>query len=342
MTRFSDFLRESDLSTLKLIKELYLLFVNLEPDPISIEFQMTNLQERNPLIKNEDIRKFSKKIADIFPQISYDDELIMLRILPNDFLRIIKILNSNKSAIDNAINDKKIQIKDKKKRYNNETEKYALILKKMYDSAPKGYQMTFVHLFGIKYSKELKKIPLKQIALLATGRESLWVEIGKGMKLHGYVTITEEIKSEPTIIDQKYFKKLYDELNIFRKKEAEKVQKDIRSIFGDKTLHELIKNMPKNSNELIKIYGFGPYKTQKYGPELFNIIKKYENYIKPGTYTYDDNQKLKSNRIWTPEEDRQLEKEIEQGLTDREIADIHRRTIGSIIYRKQFIENMKK
>ena len=46
MTRFEIFLKESDLTNLRLAKELYLFFKSLEIDPISIEFQIINLQKK--------------------------------------------------------------------------------------------------------------------------------------------------------------------------------------------------------------------------------------------------------------------------------------------------------
>ena len=60
-------------------------------------------------------------------------------------------------------------------------------LKKMYKTAPEGYQMTYVHLFGIRYAVELSKHSLKNIAIEATSKDSLHVEIGKGVKLAEYV-----------------------------------------------------------------------------------------------------------------------------------------------------------
>jgi hypothetical protein len=65
-------------------------------------------------------------------------------------------------------------------------------LKEMYDHAPSGFQMTMVHLFGIKYADELESHRTKDIAYNATGKDSLWVELNKGIKLAKYVKIIGE------------------------------------------------------------------------------------------------------------------------------------------------------
>jgi hypothetical protein len=335
MTRFEIFLKESDLTNLRLAKELYLFFKSLEIDPISIEFQIINLQKKNKLITKNQLNQFAKKISEVFPVISYDEKLMILRILPNDFTNIMDTIKINEESLNESINNK---MQKNPKRNNAEVEKYSVILKQMYSNAPKGYQMTFVHLFGIKYSKELEKISLKQVAKLATGKESLGVEINKGMKLHNYVTINDiEKKYDTNTNKETYFKNLYMELDLYRVKEAKKVNKDVRSIFDDKTINELIKILPLTYNELISVYGFGPYKTDLYGKDIFRIIGKYRDRIKPGDYNYSDIPELKANRKWTLEEDLQLKTEVRQGLTNLEIADTHKRTIGGIIARRDYL-----
>ena len=64
-------------------------------------------------------------------------------------------------------------------------------LKHMYSNAPNGYQMSMIHLFAIKYAKELKKYTLKTIAILATGKASFATEISKGINLANFVSIKE-------------------------------------------------------------------------------------------------------------------------------------------------------
>ena len=67
----------------------------------------------------------------------------------------------------------------------------------MYCNAPKGEKASMVHLFGIKYSEEIKecKVSTKEIAKAADINESYGTEISKGVKLAYYVDIKSSIKS---------------------------------------------------------------------------------------------------------------------------------------------------
>ena len=58
-----------------------------------------------------------------------------------------------------------------------------MILKDMYENAADKKQVASIHLFGIEYAEELKKKDLKFIAKEATGKESYYSEIHKGMNL---------------------------------------------------------------------------------------------------------------------------------------------------------------
>jgi len=85
--------------------------------------------------------------------------------LDNGYDQIRNILN-NKIDIENLMIDK---------------------LKDYYNNSPQGYQMTYVHLFGIEYASVLKDLSIKKINMKATGKDSLYVEIGKGIKLSKFV-----------------------------------------------------------------------------------------------------------------------------------------------------------
>ncbi len=63
-------------------------------------------------------------------------------------------------------------------------------LSEMYHNAPKGDSVAMIHLFGIKYSKEIKmsEFSNKDIAKAARIQESYGTEISKGVKLANYVT----------------------------------------------------------------------------------------------------------------------------------------------------------
>jgi hypothetical protein len=63
-------------------------------------------------------------------------------------------------------------------------------LSEMYNNAPKGDAVALIHLFGIKYSVEIKnsRFSKKEIAKAARIHESYGTEISKGVKLANYVT----------------------------------------------------------------------------------------------------------------------------------------------------------
>lgn len=66
-------------------------------------------------------------------------------------------------------------------------------LKSMYENAPKGDQVAFIHLFGIKYAELLttKRLSKVEILKIAEMPESYQTEISKGIRLAKYVTIKE-------------------------------------------------------------------------------------------------------------------------------------------------------
>ena len=63
------------------------------------------------------------------------------------------------------------------------------ILKEMYEKAPKGQQVTMIHLFGIKYASEIRNngTTPKEILISASMPVSYQVEINKGISLSRYV-----------------------------------------------------------------------------------------------------------------------------------------------------------
>ncbi|MCB0536026.1 MAG: hypothetical protein KDE33_00720 [Bacteroidetes bacterium] len=64
-------------------------------------------------------------------------------------------------------------------------------LSDLYHNAPKGEAVAMIHLFGIKYAKELKenRFNKKEIARAADIPESFGTEISKGIKLSKYVIL---------------------------------------------------------------------------------------------------------------------------------------------------------
>ena len=67
----------------------------------------------------------------------------------------------------------------------------ANILRGMYLGAPQGEKVAQIHLFGIKYARELESMSLSDILVGAGLPESYETEVSKGRKLAKYVTLKE-------------------------------------------------------------------------------------------------------------------------------------------------------
>ena len=67
-------------------------------------------------------------------------------------------------------------------------------LRRMYDEAPQGDQVAAIHLFGIRFWKELsgRRINKKEILRAAGLPDSYTTEISKGIKLSQYVTVNND------------------------------------------------------------------------------------------------------------------------------------------------------
>lgn len=63
------------------------------------------------------------------------------------------------------------------------------ILADMYNNAPSGESVAMIHLFGIRYAKDIHATgeSMKQFAVSAGINESYGTEIAKGVKLARYV-----------------------------------------------------------------------------------------------------------------------------------------------------------
>ena len=61
------------------------------------------------------------------------------------------------------------------------------ILSDMYENAPRGKQVTMVHMFGIRYCKDIEKVGLKDVITASGIRPTYLVEVNKGMNLAEYV-----------------------------------------------------------------------------------------------------------------------------------------------------------
>lgn len=63
------------------------------------------------------------------------------------------------------------------------TEELGLKLKDMYENAPKGNKVTYIHYFGIKFAEEIRKNSLNEIVKYANISKSYVAEIAKAISL---------------------------------------------------------------------------------------------------------------------------------------------------------------
>jgi ATP-dependent DNA helicase RecQ len=68
---------------------------------------------------------------------------------------------------------------------------------------------------------------------------------------------------------------LFLELKAWRKAKAKELDLPSFVIFGDKTLRELAKKRPQNSDSLSGIYGIGEAKIESFGKDLLSILKSF-------------------------------------------------------------------
>jgi 5-methylcytosine-specific restriction protein B len=61
------------------------------------------------------------------------------------------------------------------------------ILRDMYTNAIKGEQVMMIHIFGIKYAEEIKKVGIKEVLVDSGIHSSYRTELNKGVKLSKYV-----------------------------------------------------------------------------------------------------------------------------------------------------------
>ena len=69
------------------------------------------------------------------------------------------------------------------------TNEAAQILHRMYANAPKGDQVAYIHLFGIKYDRDLDRLNIERILEEAKMPNSYKTEIRKGRRLAKYVEV---------------------------------------------------------------------------------------------------------------------------------------------------------
>lgn len=155
-------------------------------DPISVEIQFAKIED---VLFNYNFVNPEKYLLNLIKNlkiINYDSQEKIIRIISNDYKKLLEILEIETKNIKNFNND------------TNKLKKHELIsiLKYIYDNAPIGYQMTMVHLFGIEYADDLENQKIKDIALAATQKEFLYVEIGKGIKIAKYLKLLKDSGQE--------------------------------------------------------------------------------------------------------------------------------------------------
>lgn len=69
---------------------------------------------------------------------------------------------------------------------------------------------------------------------------------------------------------------LTKELKKYRFNKAKEGNHKAYFIFSNREMEDLIEKMPTTKDELMKVFGFGKVKTEKYGDDLVKIVKKYK------------------------------------------------------------------
>lgn len=85
--------------------------------------------------------------------------------------------------------------------------------------------------------------------------------------------LTSKFQKGVKVIDNK--EQLTIDLKEFRLNRSRQEKIKPYYIFNNKQMEDLIKRMPKTKEELLKVSGFGPVKTEKYGDEIISIILRY-------------------------------------------------------------------
>lgn len=70
----------------------------------------------------------------------------------------------------------------------NSIEKLGKILEDMYSNALKKEKVTMIHLFGIKYAEDIRKVGIKEVIDQAGIHSTYRTELNKGVNLAKYVT----------------------------------------------------------------------------------------------------------------------------------------------------------
>jgi ATP-dependent DNA helicase RecQ len=99
----------------------------------------------------------------------------------------------------------------------------------------------------------------------------------------GGLPVQAGIKIEPAWQDDidlsfevdEYDKILFEKLKKLRTKEAQRLQVPPYVVFGDKTLIQMAKHMPKNPEEFLEISGVAKKKLEQFGKQFIQVIQEY-------------------------------------------------------------------
>lgn len=125
---------------------------------------------------------------------------------------------------------------------------------------------------------------------------------------------------------------LFAELKKLRSNFAAQEKVPAYIIFTDAALKDMCRRLPFNNDEFLAVSGVGKTKAERYGEAFCTLIGQYaeehpnmkKRAVPKPVYTES------AGQPWHESEDEQLVREVEKGMTVKEISDIHKRSLGAI------------
>lgn len=201
-----------------------------------------------------------------------------------------------------------------------------------------------------KIHREIKTLLQKQLLSFAPETSALKLtDLSSGVLFRGrrvtmkLISAVAVPRSSGTVNEA-----LLKDLKYLRLRLASKDQVAAFVIMSDATLHEIAAKLPSNMDELSRISGLGSYKVNRFGVDILNTVRPYikvptSKVIYPFRKTtsqrkrfHDEvsstikNTKANQGSSWTFMEEEQLSRELDQGMSIREIALIHGRSMTGI------------
>lgn len=91
---------------------------------------------------------------------------------------------------------------------------------------------------------------------------------------------------------------LLQELQDWRRRTADELQRPIYMIASNQLLETIAKRKPKDLEHLSLLSGFGKFKVQKYGPMIVDIVLKYPHPDDPKGIVFDPNDLVDTEEFW--------------------------------------------